>query len=151
MSANYQRGNNTLIWLNREIDTLMKRMSDLLGKNEDEQFIEISLDVFETKQSLVIVADLPGVRETDFTVTVSGNWIVLEGTKSFIPEDIDGHFLFHRIERRFGKINRKINVPERFDPENARAEMSKGTLMLTIPIREDTPHHRITITKENKE
>ena len=150
MSANYQRGNNALIWLNREIDTLMRRMSDLLGKNEDEQFIEVSLDVYETKQSLIVIVDLPGIRETDFVVTARGNWIILEGTKSFIPEDADGHYLFHRIERRFGKFSRKINVPERFNPEETKAEMRKGTLVLTIPARKDTPH-RIAITKENKE
>jgi len=67
------------MWLNREIDTLMRRMSDLLGKNEDEQFIEVSLDVYETKQSLIVIADLPGIREADFAVTARGNWIILEG------------------------------------------------------------------------
>jgi len=150
MSANYQRGNNALMWLNREIDTLMRRMSDLLGKNEDEQFIEVSLDVYETRQSLVVIVDLPGIRETDFTVTARGNWITIEGTKSFIPEDADSHYLFHRIERRFGKFSRKINIPERFEPEETKAEMRKGTLVLTIPVRKDIPH-RIAITKENKE
>jgi len=63
MSAKYQRDNRTLIWLNREIDSLMRRMFELLNKGEEEQLIELPLDIFETKDALVVIADLPGVTK----------------------------------------------------------------------------------------
>ncbi len=150
MSAKFQRDNRTLVWLNREIDSLMRRMYDLLNKGEEEQFVELPLDIYETGDSLVVVMDIPGITEGDINIFVEGQWIVIEGQKEDPRDDIEGKLLYHRIERRFGRFLRKINVPEPFSPDHAKAEIRKGTLVLTIPARERVPH-RITITKEKEE
>jgi len=150
MSAKYQRDNRTLIWLNREIDSLMRRMFELLNKGEEEQLIELPLDIFETKDALVVIADLPGVTKEDIDIIAHGQWIVLAGKKENTQDDIEGKILYHRIERRFGKFIRKISIPERYDPDGTKAEMRKGTLILTIPMKQSVPHH-IEITKEEEE
>ncbi len=151
MSAKYQRDNRTLDWLNREIDTLMQRMYDLLNKGgEEEQFVELPMDIYETGDSLVVVMDIPGVSENYINLTVEGQWVLIEGKKVETQEDIEGKLLYHRIERRFGKFLRKISIPEPFDPENARAEIRKGTLTLTIPKKKNVPH-RIAIIKEKED
>ncbi|RTZ94021.1 MAG: hypothetical protein DSY91_00980 [Deltaproteobacteria bacterium] len=150
MSAKYQRDNRTLIWLNREIDSLMRRMFEILNKGEEEQLIELPLDIFETKDALVVIADLPGVTKDGIDIIAHGQWIVLAGKKENIRDDIEGKILYHRIERRFGKFIRKVNIPERFDTEKTKAEMRKGTLILTIPLKQNVPHH-IAITKEEEE
>ena len=150
MSAKYQRDNKTLVWLNREIDSLMRRMFELLNKGEEEQLIELPLDIFETKEALMVIADLPGVSKEDMDIIAHGQWIVIAGKKENARDDIDGKILYHRIERRFGKFIRKISIPDRYDPDQAKAEMRKGTLILTIPLKQWTPHH-IAITKEEEE
>lgn len=150
MSAKYQRDNKTLVWLNREIDSLMRRMYDLLNKGEEEQFIELPLDIYETGHALVVVMDIPGITEGDINIFVEGQWILIEGKKEDTRDDIEGKLLFHRIERRFGRFLRKISIPEPFNPEHAKAEIRKGTLVLTIPTKETSPH-RITITKKKEE
>jgi len=150
MSAKYQRDNRTLIWLNREIDSLMRRMFELLNKGEEEQLIELPLDIFETKDTLMVIADLPGVTKKNMDIIVHGQWIVLAGKKENTRDDIEGKILYHRIERRFGKFIRKISIPERYDPDRAKAEMRKGTLILTIPLKQTIPHH-IEIIKEEEE
>ncbi len=150
MSAKYQRDNRTLIWLNREIDSLMRRMFELLNKGEEEQLIELPLDIFESKDALVVIADLPGVTKEDIDIIAHGQWIVLAGKKENTQDDIEGKILYHRIERRFGKFIRKISIPERYDPDGTKAEMRKGTLILTIPMKQSVPHH-IEITKEEEE
>ncbi len=150
MSAKYQRDNRTLVWLNREIDTLMQRMYDLLNRGEEEQFVELPLDIYETGESLVVIMDIPGVPEKNIHITVEGQWMLLEGKKEETHEDIKGKILYHRIERRFGKFLRKISIPEPFDPEHAKAEMRKGTLILTIPRKDHTPH-RIAIIREKED
>jgi HSP20 family protein len=150
MSAKYQRDNRTLIWLNREIDSLMRRMFEILNKGEEEQLIELPLDIFETKDALIVIADLPGVRKDDIDIIVHGQWIVLAGKKENIQDDLEGKIIYHRIERRFGKFIRKISIPERYDPDLTKAEMRKGILILTIPVKIRTPHH-IAITREEEE
>ncbi|MBW1658978.1 MAG: Hsp20/alpha crystallin family protein [Deltaproteobacteria bacterium] len=132
MSAKYQRDNRTLIWLNREIDSLMRRMFELLNKGEEEQLIELPLDIFETKDALVVIADLPGVTKDNIDIIAHGQWIVLAGKKENTQDDIEGKILYHRIERRFGKFIRKINIPERYE------------------LKQNVPHH-IAITKEEEE
>ena len=150
MSAKYQRDNRTVIWLNREIDSLMRRMFELLNKGEEEQLIELPLDIFETKDALIVLADLPGVTKDGIDIIAHGQWIVIAGKKENIQDDIEGKILYHRIERRFGKFIRKINIPERYDPDRAKAEMRKGTLILTIPFKQNIPRH-IAIAKEEEE
>ncbi len=150
MSAKYQRDNRTLVWLNREIDSLMRRMYELLNKGEEEQFVELPLDIYETGDSLVVIMDIPGVTERDISITVEGQWMLLEGKKEDTHDDIEGKLLYHRIERRFGRFLRKISIPEQFNPEHAKAEIHKGTLVLTIPLKESIPR-RIAIVKDKEE
>jgi len=150
MSAKYQRDNRTLIWLNREIDSLMRRMYELLNKGQEEQYIELPLDIYETGESLVVIMDIPGVTEKEISITVQGEWILLEGNKEDTHDDIEGKLLYHRIERRFGKFMRKISIPGQFNPEHAKAEIHKGTIIITIPLRKNTPQ-LITIIKDREE
>ncbi len=149
MSAKYQRDNRTAEWLNREIDSLMRRMYELLNKGEEEQFVELPVDIFERGNSLVLVMDIPGVTEGDITIIVEGQSVLIEGKKEDIHDDIKGKLLYHRIERRFGKFLRKISVPESFDPKQAEAKIRRGVLTLTIPSKVNKTH-RIMITKEKE-
>jgi len=124
-------------------------MYKLLNKGQEEQYVELPLDIYETGDSLVVIMDIPGVTEKDIFITVQGEWILLEGKKEDTRGDIEGKLLYHRIERRFGKFMRKISIPGRFNPEHAKAEIRKGTIIITIPLRENTLQ-RINITSREE-
>ncbi|MBD3665408.1 Hsp20/alpha crystallin family protein [Sulfitobacter aestuariivivens] len=89
-----------------------------------------AIDVVETDDAIEVSAEVPGVKEDDLDVTVSGELLVLKGEKSADHEEKqEGH---HRIERRYGSFRRQI--PLGFTPDDGavKADFSDGILKLSI-------------------
>ncbi len=89
-----------------------------------------AIDVVDTDDGLEVSAELPGVKEDDLDVSISGDVLTLNGEKSYDHEEKKGNF--HRIERRYGSFRRQI--PLGFTPENGAvdARFSDGILKLKI-------------------
>lgn len=89
-----------------------------------------AIDVIDTDDALEVTAELPGVKEDDLDVAISGDVLTLKGEKSHAHEEKEDNF--HRIERRYGSFRRQI--PLGFSPETGAvsAEFADGVLKLTI-------------------
>ncbi len=89
-----------------------------------------AVDVVETDDAIKVSAELPGVKEDDLDVTVSGETLVLKGEKSADHEEREEGY--HRIERRYGSFRRQI--PLGFAPEDGavKADFADGILTLGI-------------------
>lgn len=89
-----------------------------------------AIDVVDAGATLDVSAELPGVKEEDLDVSISGDVLTLKGEKSTDHEEKEENF--HRIERRYGSFRRQI--PLGFTPENGAvdAEFSNGILKLRI-------------------
>lgn len=89
-----------------------------------------AIDVVETENSFEISAEVPGVKEEDLDVSISGESLILKGEKSADREEKEENY--HLVERRFGSFRRQI--PLGFVPEDnaVNAEFSDGILKLKI-------------------
>lgn len=89
-----------------------------------------AVDVVETDDAIEVSAEVPGVKEDDLDVTVSGEILVLKGEKSSEHEEKDDGY--HRIERRYGSFRR--HIPLGFAPEDGavKANFADGVLKLSI-------------------
>jgi len=117
----------------QEVDRLF---SDFFG--EDGRFAATpwpACELVETKESLVLRAEVPGMDPKDFEVRVDGDVLTLSGeTKQETrgeEEDV------HLSERRFGPWRRSLRLPAYADPDRIDAEVRGGILTLTIPKREE--------------
>jgi HSP20 family protein len=90
-----------------------------------------SVDVFETDDSFVIEADLPGVKSEDVKVEVENDDLVLEGQRTIEKSRSHGHF--HTMERSSGYFTRQIRLPEKVNKEGIKAEFKDGVLRVTVP------------------
>jgi len=89
------------------------------------------IDVRETKDAYVVTADLPGFKEQDLSVQVSGNRITLSGErKSEKVEDTDTWYL---CERSQGSFSRTFTLPEDANMDSAQADLREGVLNLRVP------------------
>ena len=70
-----------------------------------------SLDVAETDKEVVITAELPGLEEKDFDVTVAGDILTLKGEKNADHEEHNGGSYY--AERRYGAFSRSVRLPSR--------------------------------------
>ena len=105
-----------------------------------------SVDIYENKDQIVLEAELPGMKQEDFELTVENNVITLRGERRF--EKFDDADNYHRVERSYGAFTRSFTLPQTVSAEGATAEYQNGVLRVTLPKREETKSRRIEISSE---
>jgi HSP20 family protein len=91
------------------------------------------VDVFETEKSVVVRAELAGVRGEDLRVTVDGELLRISGTR-LAPEPADVRRL-HQMEIATGPFERRVRIPIAFDRDAVTAHLADGFLTVTLPKR----------------
>jgi|SRR5690348_10964381 len=106
-----------------------------------------AVDIYETEQSVVLKAELPGIDPKDVEVLVENNTLYLRGQRKFESEVKEENY--HRIERSYGSFTRTFAVPGTLNAENVSAEYKGGVLALTMPKREGAKPKTIKISVSN--
>jgi len=89
------------------------------------------VDIYETEESIVLKAELPGVSPESVSVEASENTLMLKGErkleKSFKEEN------YHRMERFYGSFHRSFTLPYAVDRNGIKASFKDGVLKITVP------------------
>jgi len=88
-------------------------------------------DVFEDKDAVKIVAEVPGVRPEDVKLSIENNLLTIRGEKKQQAEEKTERV--HRYERSYGTFERTFALPTTVDPDKIAASYSNGILTVTIP------------------
>jgi HSP20 family protein len=100
-------------------------------------------DVHETKDGYVFKADLPGVKEADLDIALTGNQLTVSGKREYEDrEQAETHFVY---ERGFGGFSRSFALPSGADFEHIRAELKEGVLTLVVPKKPEVQPRKISI------
>ena len=86
-------------------------------------------DVFETDASFVIRVEVAGMRESDFTIEVENNFLVISGMRQEAPE----RRAYQQMEIRFGEFSTAIEVPHGVNVSKAIADYQDGFLQVVLP------------------
>ncbi len=86
-------------------------------------------DVYETDASFVIRVEVAGMRESDFTINIEDNFLVISGIRSESPE----RRAYHQMEIRFGEFSAAIELPLGVDMNKAEADYEDGFLNVILP------------------
>jgi len=105
-----------------------------------------SFDVKENKEGYVFRADLPGVREEDLDVSLTGNRLAISGHRE--QEKHEQGDTFYTTERTYGSFTRAFTLPDGTDGENVKAELKNGVLQVIVPKKPEVQPRKITIGKE---
>lgn len=89
------------------------------------------LDVSETKDVVMVKAEVPGVEARDISLSLEGDLLTLKGEKTQEKEEKDERH--HRVERRYGAFLRSVRLPSTVDASKAGATFKNGVLTVTIP------------------
>ena len=101
------------------------------------------VDIYETGDSLVLKAELPGVNPDDVEILVEDNTLYLKGERKFEKEVKEESL--HRVERSYGTFARSFVLPNTIDSDKVKAEYENGILTLTMPKREEAKPRTIKI------
>jgi HSP20 family protein len=91
-----------------------------------------AVDVIETPEAVLILAELPGFAAADVRIEVRGTRILIAGTKSTAPPD-KKNVKFHCLERGHGRFNREIHVLSPVNTHQGTARLRDGLLTLELP------------------
>ncbi|HEX2883485.1 MAG TPA: Hsp20/alpha crystallin family protein [Candidatus Limnocylindria bacterium] len=98
------------------------------------------VDVYELGDEVVVTAAMPGIRQEDVEVTLSGQTLTLKGEFK-ADENVTRDQIVYQ-ERRYGAFHRQIPLPVRVDGDNVEATYEQGILTLRIPkAAEVRPRH----------
>ena len=100
-------------------------------------------DVKETKDAYVINADLPGVKDEELDVSLSGNLLTISGKRE--EEHREEGESYYAMERSQGSFARSFTMPDGVDAENVSADLKQGVLTLRIPKKPEAQPKRIAI------
>jgi HSP20 family protein len=88
------------------------------------------LSFTESAESLVLVADLPGLSEKDVQLSIHQDVLTLAGERK---QDAPQGFYVHRQERSPVRFSRSFALPCKVDPEKSTATLKNGVLTITLP------------------
>ena len=137
----------------RDLRTLQEEVNRLFSTNLTRAFGDEgiargawapSVDIYENKDQIVLEAELPGMKQDDFDLSIENNVITLRGERKF--EKTDEGDNYHRVERSYGSFTRSFTLPQTVSAEGATAEYNNGVLRVTLPKREETKARRIQVS-----
>ncbi len=88
-------------------------------------------DIFEDKESVKIVAELPGVKPEDVKLSLENNLLTIRGEKKQEAEERSERV--HRYERSYGAFERSFVLPSTVDGDKIAAEYQNGVLTVLVP------------------
>jgi HSP20 family molecular chaperone IbpA len=101
-----------------------------------------AVDIYETDESLVLVANMPGVDEQSVDVTLDRNVLTIYGrVQPYLPQ---GYSLLY-AEYGVGDYRRSFTINNQIDWEHIEGKMDNGVLTLTLPKAEFARTRKINI------
>lgn len=133
--------------LDRFFDPAFARFPTALrGSNEELGTSTLGLDIYETNDSLVVKAAIPGVDPKDVDISVEEDVLTIKGSYETRDDVQEEHY--HRRELRSGSFQRALRLPPTVEPQNATATFENGLLKLTMPKKQEARARSIKITPQ---
>jgi HSP20 family protein len=128
----------------REIESLTKQMDRLWGSFFGKRNgVEPAMDLTETKDSLIVKAELPGMDPKDVEITLSGNLLSIRGERKQEREEKEE--ICHLIERFYSSFVRSIKLPVEVEEDKIETSYKDGLLKLVLPKSEKAKKKEIKI------
>ena len=102
-----------------------------------------TIDLKETKDKLILKAELPGLDVKDVELTLTDDILTIRGEKKEEKETKDEHLFF--VESYIGAFERKIKLPTLVKTDKIDATFKKGVLTINLPKSEEAKKKEIKI------
>ena len=103
-----------------------------------------AVDVFDTKEAVVLKAELAGMKPDDIQIEVEDNVLTIKGERRFAEKVEEDRY--YRIERRFGSFQRSLALPQGVKADDIQASYEDGILEVRVPRAEEEQPRKITVT-----
>ena len=101
------------------------------------------VDILESKDSYLIRAELPGMKQEDFNLEVNDGTLTLTGERK-VEKPAEG-VEYRRSERLAGKFSRSFHLPQTVAQDGIQATYRDGILEVHVPKAEEAKPRKITV------
>jgi HSP20 family protein len=102
------------------------------GAFDDEGEGQLAIDVYQTKDALVIEAPIAGVISADdLDVSITNESVTIRGKREREAKVKEDDYFYQ--ECYWGRFSRSIILPQEIDPEKAEATINNGILTIKLP------------------
>lgn len=87
-------------------------------------------DIYETEEFIIVLAEIAGMNEDDFSISIDRNVLNIQGGRSFPVEE---RRAIHQMEIPFGDFSVEIVFPMEVDSQRVIATYNNGFLKVVLP------------------
>ena len=98
-----------------------------------------TLDVYRVTDGIAVIAELPGVDESDLHVIAENGRLRIAGMRR--PVSVEGAVETLQLEIDYGPFERVVALPAEADTEHIRAEFRQGLLTVHVPVQPIRPRN----------
>ena len=102
-----------------------------------------SVNIFDSNEDFIVVAEIPGVRKEDVHLTLDNGLLTISGERKVGAMPDKAEWL--RKEIRTGSFSRVIELPRHVDGDRISAELSDGILRVVLPKAEEAKPREVKI------
>ncbi len=114
------------------------------GSSDEEG--QLTVDVYKTKEDIVIKSIIGGVRSEDLDISVTSDMVTIKGKRNNIDEVTDDDYYYQ--ECFWGNFSRSIILPCDIKAEGVEATIKNGILTVKLPKIEKNTSMKIEIKEE---
>ncbi len=132
-----------MVTLREAIDRLFEESLVRPGRLFAPAFEGPAIDMYQTKDDVVVKAALPGLKPEDIDVSISGDVLTIKGEFK-ADEKVEKEDYIYQ-ERRLGQFCRQMTLPTQVKADKAQAEFEHGVLTLKLPKSEEVKPKSIKV------
>lgn len=91
----------------------------------------LNIDMYQTKDNVIIKSTIAGVRPDDIDITVANDMVTIQGSRSREEKVHDDDYFYQ--ECYWGGFSRSVIVPVDIDSEHIEADLKDGILTVVVP------------------
>lgn len=100
-------------------------------KEEEEEVAQLTVDVYQTANEIIIQSMVAGVQPENLSITITRDMVSIKGKREEVRGiEEDNYFV---KELYWGSFARTINLPVEIEPEVSEAIEKHGLLIIKLP------------------
>lgn len=112
-----------------EIEKKEVEETEGVERTRDREIFIPRVDIYETAETVVLIADMPGVSDEGVDITLEKNLLTIRGKVEFTePEGYEATYTEYRV----GDFERTFKLSDEVDRENIEATLKNGVLRLEM-------------------
>ena len=102
-----------------------------------------AFEIKETKDGYLFRADVPGIKQEDLEINMTGNRLTVSGKRD--AEKQEKTEKYYTYERSYGSFTRAFTLPDGIDANGIHADLRDGVLTLSVPKKPEMQPKKIAV------